>query len=97
MRESVARSLLREGRPMSSETSRPMRAILKDAVSCSAHADQGRAHATAPRGEYEIETVECAGASCIGLCSCATQNRFTLSFDAYLQHLMEGRIALTNG
>jgi hypothetical protein len=72
------------------------RAILKDAVPCGAGVDAERARTTAPRGEYEIETVDCAGVSCIGLCSCSTQNRFTLSFDAYLQHLNEGRIALTN-
>lgn len=64
------------------------RAILKDAVPCSA--DQARA--TAPRGEYEIEEGPCS----IGLCSCATQNRFTLSFDAFLQHLNEGRIAVVS-
>lgn len=66
------------------------RAVLKDAVPCSA--DEARA--IAPRGEYEVETVDCAGASCVGLCSCATQNRFTLSFDSFLQHLNEGRIAV---
>ncbi|OGT59330.1 MAG: hypothetical protein A3E01_12330 [Gammaproteobacteria bacterium RIFCSPHIGHO2_12_FULL_63_22] len=67
------------------------RAILKDAVSC--RADQARA--TAPRGEYEIEEVAGAGGACsIGLCSCATHNRFTLSFDAFVQHLNEGRIAV---
>ncbi len=64
------------------------RAILKDALPCSA-ADQ---RATAPRGEYEIER----GGDCVGLCSCATKNRFTLSFDAFLQHLNEGRISLVN-
>lgn len=62
------------------------RAILKDAVPC--YADEARA--LAPRGEYEIE--EKGG--CVGLCSCATHNRFSLSFDAYLQHLNEGRIAV---
>ena len=53
---------------------------------------------TAPRGEYEIEEVAGAGGvSSIGLCSCATQNRFTLSFDAFLQHVNEGRIAVIGG
>jgi hypothetical protein len=66
------------------------RAILKDAVPCSADNER----ALAPRGEYEIEKLEGAGACSVGLCSCATQNRFILSFDAYLQHLVEGRIAV---
>ncbi len=70
------------------------RALLKDAVSCCANA--GRA--LAPRGEYEIERLENAGGvSSVGLCSCATQNRFTLSFDAFLQHVNEGRIAVIGG
>jgi hypothetical protein len=66
------------------------RAVLKDAVPCSADNER----ALAPRGEYEIEKLEGAGACSVGLCSCATQNRFTLSFDAFLQHLVEGRIAV---
>ena len=65
------------------------RAILKDSVSCKA--DQTRA--LAPRSEYEIEEGPCS----IGLCSCATRNRFTLSFDAFVQHLNEGRIAVIGG
>lgn len=64
------------------------RAILKDEVSCCAEDCDGPARA--PRGEYEIER----SANGFGLCSCATQNRFTLSFDAFLQHLNEGRIAI---
>lgn len=69
----------------------PDRAILKDAVCCSADA----ARATAPRGEYRIEKIDPYGGVCgVGLCSCATHNRFTLSYDAFLQHLNEGRIAL---
>ncbi|HNS86049.1 MAG TPA: hypothetical protein PKH09_04030, partial [Parvularculaceae bacterium] len=59
------------------------RAIVKDPLLCCAD----KARAVAPCGEYEIETIEPSGAAChIGLCSCATQNRFTLSFDAFLQH-----------
>ena len=46
----------------------------------------------APRGEYEIEE----GSDSVGLCSCATKNRFTLSFDAFLQHFNEGRIAVVS-
>ncbi len=67
------------------------RAILKDAVPCCADA----ARAVAPRGEYEIEQLAGAGGvSSIGLCSCATKNRFTLSFDAFQQHINEGRISV---
>ncbi len=67
------------------------RAILKDAVPCCAN----EARAIAPRGEYAIERYEIGpGASSVGLCSATTQNRFTLSFDAFLQHLNEGRISL---
>lgn len=66
------------------------RALLKEAVPCCA--DETRA--LAPRGEYEIE----GGADeSIALCSCSTKNRFTLSFDAFLQHFNEGRIAVVNG
>jgi hypothetical protein len=72
-------------------TPNPRRAILKDAIPCCADA----ARALAPRGEYEIEQLSGAGgASSIGLCSCATRNRFTLSFDAFQQHVSEGRIAV---
>lgn len=70
--------------------SRNRRAFLKDAVQCTA--DQARA--IAPRGEYEIEERSAGGAS-VALCSCATQNRFTLSFDSFVQHLTEGRIAVS--
>lgn len=73
------------------------RAILKDAVPCCAGEFANRARAMAPRGEYELEEVEAGGVSSIGLCSCATHNRFTLSFDAFLQHLNEGRIAVIRG
>ena len=61
-------------------------ALLKDALP--AHA--GEETVMAPRGDYEIE--DCG--HCVGLCHCATKNRFTLSFDAFLQHLSEGRIAV---
>ena len=47
---------------------------------------------TAPRGEYTIE----AHGSCIGLCECAGGCDFTLSFDAFQQHVVEGRIAILN-
>ncbi len=62
-------------------------AFLKDPIA--AHADAGPA--VAPRGRYDIDQ----SADGVGLCNCVTKNRFTLSFDAYLQHLSEGRIALT--
>jgi len=62
-------------------------AFLKDPIT----AQTPGGPAIAPRGDYDIDSCE-AG---VGLCNCATHNRFTLSFDAYLQHLIEGRIALT--
>jgi len=45
---------------------------------------------TAPRGEYVIE----ARGGCIGLCECDGGCDFTLSFDAFQQHVVEGRIAI---
>jgi hypothetical protein len=65
----------------------PVHAFLKDPIA--ARAETGPA--IAPRGAYDIDRCEQG----VGLCSCATQNRFTLSFDAYLQHLNEGRIAIS--
>lgn len=63
------------------------RAVLREAVACCA--ENGRT--LAPRGEYEIQK----NPNSVGLCSCVTQNRFTLSFDAFLQHLNEGRILVS--
>ncbi len=63
-----------------------LHAFLKDPIA--AHAEAGPA--LAPRGKYDIDQ----NADGVGLCNCVTKNRFTLSFDAYLQHLTEGRIAL---
>lgn len=77
----------------SGKPAKARRAILKDAVPCCAGEDVERARALAPRGEYEIDET----GACVGLCSCATHNRFSLSFDAYLQHLNEGRIAVIRG
>lgn len=73
-------------RKLKSEGGQSLHAFVKDPIS--AHAETGPA--VAPRGEYDIDQ----GTEYVGLCSCATKNRFTLSFDAYLQHLSEGRIAL---
>jgi hypothetical protein len=69
-----------------STTAEAVHAFLKDPIPCCA--DTGPA--LAPRGDYDIDQ----GTDGVGLCNCATKNRFTLSFDAYLQHLSEGRIAL---
>lgn len=78
----------------SANAGKATRAILKDALPCCADMER----ALAPRGEYEIEQVKSpAGVCSVGLCSCATHNRFTLSFDAFLQHLNEGRIAVIGG
>ncbi len=63
-------------------------AFLKDPIAAQAEAGP----AVAPRGKYDIDQK----ADGVGLCNCATKNRFTLSFDAYLQHLSEGRIALAS-
>ena len=78
----------------SAKTGKTKRAVLKDALPCCADKER----VVAPRGEYEIEQVKSlAGVCSVGLCSCTTQNRFTLSFDAFLQHLNEGRIAVVRG
>ncbi len=61
-------------------------AFVKDPIPCCAETGP----AVAPRGDYDIDQ----GTDGVGLCNCATKNRFTLTFDAYLQHLSEGRIAL---
>lgn len=63
-----------------------LHAFVKDPIACCTE----NGPAVAPRGEYDIDQ----HTDKIGLCNCATRNRFTLSFDAYLQHLSEGRIAL---
>lgn len=73
-----------------SKAGRARRAILKDNLPCCAD----KMRAVAPRGEYDIVDGD-EGTSGVGLCSCSTKNRFTLSFDAFLQHLNEGRIAVT--
>lgn len=62
------------------------RAFVKDVLPYG----KGDAAGLAPRGEYEVER----GAECVGLCNCQDHNAFTLSFDAFLQYLQEGRIAL---
>jgi hypothetical protein len=44
----------------------------------------------APCGEYALE----AKSDCVGLCACSGANSFTLSYDAYIRHLTEGRIRI---
>ncbi|MCA8887884.1 MAG: hypothetical protein KDA46_03575 [Parvularculaceae bacterium] len=69
-----------------SEPAAQKRAVIRDSVwYC---ADNGK-H-LAPRGEYDIESKE----GCVGLRSRADAKRFTLSFDAFVQHVNEGRITL---
>ncbi len=46
--------------------------------------------ALAPTGEYRLED----RSGCVGLCQCSGGCDFTLSIDAFQQHLAEGRIAL---
>ncbi len=44
----------------------------------------------APCGEYELTCND----GCVGLCHCTDKRAFTLSLDAFIQHLNEGRIAV---
>ncbi|WP_428410049.1 hypothetical protein [Hyphococcus sp.] len=62
------------------------KAIIKDAIRCGS-APSGEA---LPRGEYDIDHRE----GCVGFCNCQDKRAFTLSLDAFIQHLHEGRIAL---
>ena len=62
------------------------KAVVKDAV----YYGSGESCSRAPRGEYDIEQ----RSDCIGFCNCAGENAFTLSFDAFIQHLNEGRISI---
>ncbi|MEO1250908.1 MAG: hypothetical protein AAFW81_01020 [Pseudomonadota bacterium] len=62
------------------------RAVLKGSVIYC----EGGVPAVAPRGEYEIDR----RSGCIGLCQCDGACAFTLTFDAFQQHVIEGRIAI---
>lgn len=62
------------------------RAIVKDAVFYGKNGDCR----CAPQGEYEIKHSN----GCVGFCNCSDKGAFTLSLDAFMQHLHEGRIAL---
>lgn len=64
------------------------RAIVKEAVYYGSSAACRRA----PRGEYHIDRRR----DCVGFCDCDGRADFTLSFDAFCQHVNEGRIALIN-
>lgn len=79
-------STAKPGSGPASKSQAGKRAIIRDAVFYCADNCQH----IAPRGEYDIEQRE----GCVGLCSCADHNRFTLSFDAFIQHVNEGRITL---
>jgi len=46
--------------------------------------------ALAPSGEYRLEDRD----NCVGLCQCAGECSFTLSIDAFLQYVAEGRIGV---
>ena len=61
------------------------KAVIRDAITVGASDER----ALAPRGEYEVD---CRG-DCVGLCRCNDRRMFTLSIDAFIQHLNEGRIA----
>jgi hypothetical protein len=62
------------------------KAIIKDAVFYGTSGDSRRA----PCGEYTVNK-RC---DCVLLCKCNDEKAFSLSLDAFLQHLNEGRIAL---
>lgn len=61
------------------------KAIVKDPIYCNASG----AREKAPCGEYIIDN-RC---DCVLLCKCSGEQSFTLSLDAFIQHLTEGRIA----
>lgn len=63
------------------------RAVVRDGVFY--REETGRV--AAPYGEYEICRT-CDGA--VSFCHCGDARCFTLSFDALLQHVAEGRIVL---
>ena len=63
------------------------KAIIKDAIRGTAPAGE-----TAPCGEYDVTCKD----GCVGLCNCNDKRAFTLSVDAFIQHLYEGRIALAS-
>lgn len=62
------------------------KAIIKDAVFYGTSSDCRRA----PCGEYTLNK----GCDCVLFCKCNDEKAFSLSLDAFLQHLVEGRIAL---
>ena len=49
--------------------------------------------ARAPFGLYTI----CRTGDCVSFCSCRDDEEFTMSIDAVIQHLAEGRISLLGG
>ena len=73
--------------PTGRKKASPARAQLKEPLAC----DTGGGSGIAPAGDYRIEC--CDGR--MGLRHCASENLFTLSFDAWLQHLIEGRVTLS--
>lgn len=62
------------------------RVIVKDAV----YYGPGETCRQAPRGEYRLDH-RC---DCVGFCEHDGRPAFTLSFDAFCQHVTEGRIAV---
>ena len=63
-----------------------VKAIVKDTIRVGAAQESQ----CAPCGEYDIDCRD----GCIGLCHSQDKRAFTLSLDAFIQHLHEGRIAL---
>ncbi len=70
---------------MASPARAPIRAIIKDVIMVG----HDRAAERAPRGEYIIER----RSDGVGMCNRQDNRAFTLSLDAFIQHLTEGRIA----
>jgi len=60
------------------------KALIKDAV----YYGVGATSCKAPCGEYTIDK-DC---DCVFFCTCNGERAFSLSLDAFLQHVVEGRI-----
>ena len=61
------------------------KAVVKDPIDCNATGGCQKA----PRGEYIVDN-QC---DCVELRRRSGEQRFTLTLDAFIQHLTEGRIA----
>ncbi len=64
------------------------KAIVKGEV----YYSDGGVAAKAATGDYEIRD----HGDCVGFCNCGSGDVFILSLDTYVQHVLEGRIALAD-